>query len=209
MKAAFIRYWNEWFTTPNHELTAQGNLRGPGYVNMLTWINLAWNELDEEYISDSFRENGITEHDREFFHSELRKFLNSPTLPDNTTVEVETIPNDQRELNDAIFVNDDDDEDEDDDVDSDDEDDTTDDDEDEDQSESEDDMSADEHVDNEEENGVYQNRDSDDEDNTNNYQINEHFRNLFPINDYNSQDDDDYNDNDELGCHDYDSGKKF
>lgn len=42
-----------------------------------------------------------------------------------------------------------------------------------------------------------------------NIKLMNNFRNLFPINDYNSQDDNDYDDNDELGCHDYDSGKKF
>ncbi|CAF0794025.1 unnamed protein product [Brachionus calyciflorus] len=42
------QYWNDWYINGEHSETAAGNLRSPGYVNLINWISEIWRNFDED-----------------------------------------------------------------------------------------------------------------------------------------------------------------
>ncbi|CAF0915134.1 unnamed protein product [Brachionus calyciflorus] len=63
LKSKIKQYWNDWYINGEHSETAAGNLRSPGYVNLINWISEIWRNFDEDLIRDSFDSCGITNLD--------------------------------------------------------------------------------------------------------------------------------------------------
>ena len=111
LKIDYKNKWNHWFLNDEKIFTKYGNIAGPGYVKMVSWITSAWKStivLPQTLVSDSFVYCGITSQNIDSFHSELKNILSNHVLPLNSTIEQ---INEDDLLND-IFVDDyDDDED--------------------------------------------------------------------------------------------------
>ena len=55
MKDMLRRRWNDWYCDGEHTYTASGNMRKPSLLDVCTWINDAWQELDPAIIVRSFK----------------------------------------------------------------------------------------------------------------------------------------------------------
>ena len=58
-KGHVTRKYDEWMAEGTHEYTAQGNMKAPPRRKIAEWILEAWQELDRNMISSSFRSCGV------------------------------------------------------------------------------------------------------------------------------------------------------
>lgn len=80
LKVAYYEKWTAWMRNSPRSFTASGNLRSPGYVKIINWINEIWKDFDREIIINSFDKCGITSADSALFHRQLRHFENTNEL---------------------------------------------------------------------------------------------------------------------------------
>ncbi|RNA41925.1 hypothetical protein BpHYR1_044716 [Brachionus plicatilis] len=52
-----------------------GNLRSPGNAQVIVWISVIWEQLDQNIIKDSFDRCGITSSKMYDFHTKLQAFM--------------------------------------------------------------------------------------------------------------------------------------
>lgn len=55
MKEYLREKYDTWLAEEDHELTAQGNMRGPSRQQMIEWVLDAWRKLPEDIIKKSFK----------------------------------------------------------------------------------------------------------------------------------------------------------
>ncbi|CAF1093596.1 unnamed protein product [Brachionus calyciflorus] len=62
LKKAFRSLWSNWYIYEDKTYTAQQNMRSPGYVSAINWLNQIWNDFDDFSIKESFELCGISRH---------------------------------------------------------------------------------------------------------------------------------------------------
>ena len=60
MKVMLRRRWNDWYCDGEHTFTASGNMRKPTLLDVCTWVNDAWEELDPAIIVKAFKKCSIS-----------------------------------------------------------------------------------------------------------------------------------------------------
>ncbi|CAF0709703.1 unnamed protein product [Brachionus calyciflorus] len=75
LKRAYHERWQNWLINEERTFTPAGNIRSPGYTQVITWISEIWEQLDAGIIRDSFDRCGITSSQFFDFHSQLQAFL--------------------------------------------------------------------------------------------------------------------------------------
>lgn len=62
IKKAYKSVWNNWFMNADKTFTTSKNMKSPGYVKCLEWIDKIWQDFRPSVISKSFEACGIHEH---------------------------------------------------------------------------------------------------------------------------------------------------
>ncbi|CAF0774012.1 unnamed protein product [Brachionus calyciflorus] len=75
LKRAYHERWQNWLINEERTITPAGNIRSPGYIQVINWISEIWDQLDSGIIRDSFDRCGITSSQIIDFHSQLQGFL--------------------------------------------------------------------------------------------------------------------------------------
>ena len=65
----------KWVINEEKSFTAAGNLKSPGYTQVIVWISEIWNQLESRIISDSFDRCGVTSRQVFELHTQLQAFL--------------------------------------------------------------------------------------------------------------------------------------
>ena len=60
MKVMLRHRWNDWYCDGEHTFTASGNMRKPTLLDVCTWVNDAWEELDPAIIVKTFKKCSIS-----------------------------------------------------------------------------------------------------------------------------------------------------
>lgn len=88
LKLSYKKDWNEWFLHGTKYTTRFGNIAGPGYQNMLSWISKGWKEFNIADVIYSFQYCGITSDSDHDYHSELKELVVEGKLPPNITIDI-------------------------------------------------------------------------------------------------------------------------
>jgi hypothetical protein len=60
LKASYRKRWTDWImATENHRTTRFGNVAGPSYQQIITWILCCWEELDSLLVKNSYTHCGL------------------------------------------------------------------------------------------------------------------------------------------------------
>jgi len=104
IKKGYNKYWNDWYISSNKTYTASGNMKSPGYVKCVQWVDTIWEHFNSNTIKNSFKICGIHTHTilndavivmHDNLHSVLKKLLeehvitNSFITDDTELVEAE------------------------------------------------------------------------------------------------------------------------
>ena len=60
MKVMLQRRWNDWYSSGDHTFTPSGNMRKPTLLDVCTWVNDSWEELDPQIIVRAFKKCSIS-----------------------------------------------------------------------------------------------------------------------------------------------------
>jgi hypothetical protein len=87
-------------------VTCHGNLAGPGYQNLISWLASTWAEMPRDIIANSFIHCGIGEREPMNFHTILRDIFERGKTPGmgEMIVEDEVIENDHLVDRDSLFT---------------------------------------------------------------------------------------------------------
>jgi hypothetical protein len=89
LKNDYKNDWNAWFQgDESKEVTRYGNICGPGYQRMISWIVKGWTNLEKIDIARSFEYCGITSSNPDDYHKILRDILATKVAPPNVSIEV-------------------------------------------------------------------------------------------------------------------------
>jgi hypothetical protein len=75
IKLAYERKWKNWLRMKPKAYTPAGNIKSSGYARVVEWIAEAWDELDPNVITRSFKYYGITSKNILNYGSKLRHFV--------------------------------------------------------------------------------------------------------------------------------------
>ena len=87
LKLAYFRKWNEWLVNSPKTYTAAGNMRSPGYANVINWISEIWSDFDTNLLARSFDHCGLTYNRLADFHNQLQHFVNTHEIIDDVVPE--------------------------------------------------------------------------------------------------------------------------
>ena len=87
-------------------LTAYGNVSGPGYQNVISWLSTTWTKMPRDILVDSFRLCGIGEREVMSYHTILRDILFQQKTPNMGEIIIEDniIENDHLVDKDLLFI---------------------------------------------------------------------------------------------------------
>ena len=87
-------------------VTCHGNLAGPGYQNLISWLASTWTEMPRDIIANSFIHCGVGEREPMNFHTILRDIFERGKTPGmgEMIVEDEVIENDHLVDRDSLFT---------------------------------------------------------------------------------------------------------
>jgi hypothetical protein len=79
IKAEYLKLWTDWFINSEKSFTRHGNMRSPGYAQVIQWLSAIMDKLslNKDLIKKSFTCTGITQSDPELFHAALKHVLTS------------------------------------------------------------------------------------------------------------------------------------
>ena len=75
LKKEYHSKWNEWFLYAPKSTTDQGNIKSPGYIQVIEWLNELWTKFEKNSIVDSFQRCGITSQNH--LHTALAQMLST------------------------------------------------------------------------------------------------------------------------------------
>ena len=73
------------------KVTRYGNICGPGYQNINSWIVKTWTNLQDVDIDKSFEYCGLTSSNQDKYHSKLKKILTTNIVPANVSIETKEV----------------------------------------------------------------------------------------------------------------------
>ena len=83
LKALYSNYWNNWFVNSEKSYTKSGNIRSPGYAQIINWVSEIWEAFDPMIIKNSFDQAGITSNMIDVFHRQLKHFILNQEFTDD------------------------------------------------------------------------------------------------------------------------------
>lgn len=75
LKKSYFDRWQNWLINEEKSFTAAGNLKSPGYSQVIIWISEIWEQLEPKIISESFDRCGVTSKQAYEFHVQLQSFI--------------------------------------------------------------------------------------------------------------------------------------
>ena len=80
LKRAYQQKWQNWLINEEKSFTPAGNIRSPGYAQVINWISEIWDQLSPEIVRDSFDRCEITSSRMFEYHTQLQGFMEKNQL---------------------------------------------------------------------------------------------------------------------------------